>query len=433
MDGYQLAGKISEGRFGTVFLACSIETGEKVAIKKIRARRPIPGLNVDPWSKSAEREIEVLSQVRHRHVVRLLDHLASPLMGSFVLVYELLSWDLEAMLLRRKALDESEVKIVMQMLLTGLAYLHSLEVMHRDIKPSNLLMEAVTGVLKIADFGSARFCPTAAGLPGLSGLDVSDCMEEDLRECEQPLTREVCSRWYKSPEMLFGSIDYDLAVDLWATGCVLGFLLSPTAQALFAGQSDIDQLCCIFRLRGTPLEKDWPEAWLLPDFAKIEFSVCEPQPFALSECSLETIELVERLLQLNPAKRVMAAEALVGSYFHASPAVAEPQSLVSSVGDLEPASVRPQDSEDFVSDGSDFGSPDWEFETIPIETTSCGLWDGAVAAGTLSEEQNSEGLASPVATVFAAEAAPSAATGRIRHPTPPPPKSGVHRFKPGVF
>merc|ERR1712093_385623 len=101
MDGYKLAGKLAEGRFGVVFAAYSDETGAKVALKKIRARRPMPGLNMDPWSKSAEREVEILSQVRHHHIVQLLDHMASPSTGTFQLVYELLAWDVDTMLERQ--------------------------------------------------------------------------------------------------------------------------------------------------------------------------------------------------------------------------------------------------------------------------------------------------------------------------------------------
>lgn len=428
MDGYEIAGKLAEGRFGVVFAACHIETGQKVAIKKIRARRPMPGLNMDPWSRSAEREVEILSQVRHHHIIRLLDHVESPSTGTFTLVYERLAWDVETVLERRKPLEEGEVKTIMQMLLTGLAYLHGVEVMHRDIKPSNLLMEAATGIVKIADFGSARFSPAAASSPDTQ----KHCRElEAMPECEQTLTREVCTRWYKSPEMLFGSIDYDFTVDLWAVGCVLGVLLSPTGQAVFEGMSDIDQLCCIFKLRGTPREEDWPEVVLLPDYGKIAFTAVEAQPFALQSqgcCSAEALELLEALLQLNPAKRAMAAEALDANFFLAFPTAAQPQSLVSSLGNPDDLITKLPD-EDFGSDGSDFVSPDWEFEAVPIETTSCGLWDNQVASGAPQDPADS----SPQPFQAAPAAEPVAATARVRRSTPPPPKSGIHRYKPGVF
>jgi len=437
LDGYTLAGKLAEGRFGVVFVAYSIETGQKVAIKKIRARRPMPGLNMDPWSQSAKREIEVLSQVKHHHVVRLLDHVASPESGNFLLVYELLAWDI-ATVREKKTLEESEVKVIMHMLFTGVAYLHSLEVMHRDLKPDNLLLEAVSGVLKIADFGSARFCP-GASLPALGALQgLCAEIENDTHDCEQSLTNEVCTRWYKSPEMLFGSREYDLAVDLWAAGCVLGVLLSPTALALFEGMSDIDQLCCIFKLRGTPQEDEWPEVKLLPDYAKIEFTAVQRQPFAFASGSYspESVRLAEQLLQLNPAKRLTAAEALASNYFLAAPAVADARSLVASLGNPDELLNRLSQEEEYGSDGSDFASPDWEFESIPIETTSCGLWDG-VAAGTTSEEPYAPKAAplapAPIMSAAAPAAAAASGTAKVRRSTPPPPKSGVHRFKPGVL
>lgn len=436
MDGYKLGGKISVGTFGAVFVGTNIETGEKVAIKTIRARRPIPGLNVDPWSRSAEREFEVLSRVRHQHIMRLLDH--SAVEGSFALVYELLSWDVQALVERHKPLAEAEAKLVMQMLLTGLDYLHSLEVMHRDIKPSNLLLEAVSGTLKIADFGSARFCPNANDMPALAEPHNADLEQDVLAESEPGgLTRDVCSRWYKSPEMLFGSMDYGLSVDLWATGCVLGFLLSSTATSLFEGQSDIDQLCCIFKLRGTPREADWPEVKMLPDYNKIEFTPCGPLPFVFqggaSSFSSASVDLLEALLQLNPANRVRAEQALRGQYFHTAPLAAPRQALAQYLGEPGEEHLAP---EDFGSDGSDFASPDWEFESIPIETTSCGLWDGAVSAG--SDDATTASLAEAVATavppvVPAVPPAVAAPTAKARHSTPPPPQSGGHRFKPGVF
>jgi len=98
MEDYKVVGKIAEGRFGTVFVAAKVSTGEQVALKKIRARRPMPGFTKDHWSKSAEREIEVLSSVRHEHVVALLDHFVSPGGGTTLLVYEYLAWDLAGLL-----------------------------------------------------------------------------------------------------------------------------------------------------------------------------------------------------------------------------------------------------------------------------------------------------------------------------------------------
>ena len=89
-----MTGRIAEGRFGTVFSACHRASGRKVAVKKIRARKNLPGLDFDPWFKSAERERDVLSTVAHENVIELLEHLVEPDAAMAVLVYPYLAWDL---------------------------------------------------------------------------------------------------------------------------------------------------------------------------------------------------------------------------------------------------------------------------------------------------------------------------------------------------
>ena len=89
-----MTGRIAEGRFGTVFAAFHPASGRKVAVKKIRARKNLPGLDFDPWFKSAERERDVLTTVKHDNVIELLEHLVEPDSAMAVLVYPYLAWDL---------------------------------------------------------------------------------------------------------------------------------------------------------------------------------------------------------------------------------------------------------------------------------------------------------------------------------------------------
>ena len=76
--------------------------------------------------------------------------------------------------------------------------------MLKDIKPANLLINE-HDVLKIADFGLAR----------LYSVD-------DNRRCYSP---QVATRWYRSPEILWGTQIYNASIDIWATGCVFAELL----------------------------------------------------------------------------------------------------------------------------------------------------------------------------------------------------------------
>ncbi len=90
------------------------------------------------------------------------------------------------------------------------------------------------GVLKIGDFGLAK----SFGSPN------------------RIYTHQVVTRWYRAPELLFGSRMYGTGVDIWAVGCILAELL--LRVPFLPGISDLDQLSKITQALGTPNETDWP-------------------------------------------------------------------------------------------------------------------------------------------------------------------------------
>ena len=63
-------------------------------------------------------------------------------------------------------------------------------------------------------------------------------------------TQEICTLWYRPPEILLGDANYTSKVDIWSIGCIFAELIS--GYPLFPGDSQIDQLFHIFRLCGTP-------------------------------------------------------------------------------------------------------------------------------------------------------------------------------------
>lgn len=108
----------------------------------------------------------------------------------------------------------------------GLAFMHRHGFFHRDMKPENLLCSGPE-LVKIADFGLAR----------------------ETRS-RPPYTDYVSTRWYRAPEVLLHSINYNTPIDLWAVGCIMAELY--TFRPLFPGTSEIDQIFKICSVLGTP-------------------------------------------------------------------------------------------------------------------------------------------------------------------------------------
>lgn len=120
--------------------------------------------------------------------------------------------------------------------LRAVKFLHDHAIIHRDIKMSNLLYNR-RGVIKLCDFGFARSWTKFTG-------------------AERPLTPVVVTLWYRAPELLLGSEEYGLAVDMWAVGCVLGELVQHAP--LLPGENEASQMRLIVELLGCPTETIWP-------------------------------------------------------------------------------------------------------------------------------------------------------------------------------
>jgi serine/threonine protein kinase len=162
---------------------------------------------------------------------------------------------------------------------------------YRDIKPQNLLVDPVRQVLKLCDFGSAKALVRA-----------------------EPNVAYICSRYYRAPELIFGSTDYTTAIDVWSAGCVLAELL--IGSPLFPGSSGVDQLVEIIKVLGTPT-KDQLKS-MNPNYQEFKFPQIAAHPWSSvfkPTIPPETVDLVGNLLSYVPDLRYKAIEACGHPFF----------------------------------------------------------------------------------------------------------------------
>jgi len=284
LDKYEKLQKIGEGTYGVVYKAKNKETGQFIALKKIRLENEDEGI-----PSTAIREISILKEMIHSTIVSLLDVVNYD--NKLYLVFEFLDQDLKKYMDSVSTLSPNLVQSYCKQLLQGLTYCHQRRIVHRDLKPQNLLIDK-KGSLKIADFGLARpFCVPV-----------------------RQYTHEVVTLWYRAPEILLGSATYSIPVDMWSAGCIFAEMLAK--KPLFPGDSEIDQLFKIFRQLGTPTEEIWHGCTSLPDY-KPSFPKWKKQELGkLFENSHPTaIDLLEKMLIYEPAQRISAREALRHPYF----------------------------------------------------------------------------------------------------------------------
>ncbi|WCJ42500.1 Cyclin-dependent kinase F-1 [Euphorbia peplus] len=186
------------------------------------------------------------------------------------------------------------------------------------------------------------------------------------------LTSCVGTRWFRAPELLYGSTDYGLEVDLWSLGCIFAELL--TLEPLFPGTSDIDQISRIINVLGNLTEQVWPGCLKLPDYGTISFNKVEnPTGIEahLTNHSPDEIALVKKLVCYDPAARATAMELLRDEYFSKEPLPVPISELcvpLLNSGQDEDSPGRYDDYPDRDSD-SDFDN----FAPVNIRSTSTGF------------------------------------------------------------
>ncbi|KOM45401.1 hypothetical protein LR48_Vigan06g070700 [Vigna angularis] len=280
---YNLIKEVGDGTFGSVWRAINKQTGEVVAIKKMKKK-------YYSWEECVNlREVKSLRKMNHPNIVKLKEVIRESDILYFV--FEYMECNLyQLMKDREKLFSEGEVRNWCFQAFQGLAYMHQRGYFHRDLKPENLLV--TKDIIKIADFGLAREITS-----------------------QPPYTEYVSTRWYRAPEVLLQSYMYTSKVDMWAMGAIMAELFS--LRPLFPGVSEADEIYKICGVIGNPTHESWDDGLKLardinyqfPQLAGVHLSALIPS------ASDDAISLIKSLCSWDPCKRPTASEALQHPFF----------------------------------------------------------------------------------------------------------------------
>ena len=191
---------------------------------------------------------------------------------------------------RERHFPEVFIRNIMYQIFQGLAFMHKNGFFHRDIKPENMLCRG--DQVKIADFGLAR----------------------EIRS-KPPYTEYVSTRWYRAPEVLLRSTNYNSPIDIWACGSMLAELF--TLRPIFPGSSEADQIYKTCSVLGSPTMRSWPEGIRLASQMSFKFPqfVSSPIRQIAPNASPEGLSLIADLLKYDPQSRPTATQALQYPFF----------------------------------------------------------------------------------------------------------------------
>ncbi|KAG7396162.1 hypothetical protein PHYBOEH_002659 [Phytophthora boehmeriae] len=303
-EQYELVGEdqLGDGSYAVVKPAIRRVNGKEVAIKQIHKRF----LRDEAAKNAVSREIEIHLRLRHKHIVRLHEVYETPDF-LYLVMAKATKGNLKALMQRKRQLSESLSGKLSQQIVRGVLFLHDMGVLHCDLKPDNILLSDAK--MSNADNGDSNSPANGRRSPPKSALDP----HADVKVCDYQI--ELCDfglsvkvpdvRFYKftgdvhkvpftgvtgtsgyiAPELLMKQ-SYGKPVDMWSVGIII-------FEMLTGYQPFYPPHVCI--------EED-------ADFSDRVWKTI----------SANAKNLVEGLLQRDPAKRLTAAEALAHPWFESA-------------------------------------------------------------------------------------------------------------------
>ena len=296
MEDYEIIERIGGGAFADVYKAKEKQTGEFVAIKILKKK-------YKKWEdclklrecKSLQKLLDdsLINQKGINNIIKLKRIIFTKKTGLFHLIFEYMDQDLLALMKSREPnhLSESEIRDIIYQTLLGLSHMHKYGFFHRDMKPENLLI--TDKMVKVADFGLAR----------------------EIRSIP-PYTEYVSTRYYRAPECILKSNNYNSPVDIWAVGCIMAEMYMHP-QPLFLGQNEKEVLNKICSILGTPTHDIWPDGIQKAKLIGIKFPNGPGTDLknVIPNASPKAIDLMKQMLQWDPNNRPTAVSLLNHPFF----------------------------------------------------------------------------------------------------------------------
>lgn len=289
MENYENIEFLGEGSFAKVSKAKDLKTGQFVAIKKLKKK-------YSTWQECVDlREVKSLNKLKHNdNIIKLKEMIRTE--ENLYLVFEYMEKNLYQLMVEKqnnsnlKKFNEIQIKFILFQTLQGISYMHKYGFFHRDLKPENLLVNSEK--IKIADFGLAR----------------------EIRSIP-PYTDYVSTRYYRAPECILKSTNYNSPIDIWAIGCIMAELYN--LKPLFYGATEKEVFFRMVSVLGTPTNSSWTEGIQLAKKCDLKFPNCTGIPLnqIIPDASKDAIDFLSEILKWDPNKRATANNLLQHNFF----------------------------------------------------------------------------------------------------------------------